>query len=397
MFLLAAANACFVLIATKKKKKKRWWVQSLYKSRNIYNVRNMLVDMLKEPSGKFDNFCRMSYEDFEILLNKVLNIRKERLAVTLRFLASGDSYQSLSYLFKISPQIISTIIPEVCDALIVALSEHLKTPESSFEWREIAKEFEVRWNFPHCCGALDGKHVLLQAPLKSGSEYFNYKSSFSVVLMALCDANYCITYVNIGSPGRMSDGGIFQNCKLSEYMENGNINFPPDNVLPSTQKKQPHVIVADNAFPLKNNLMVPYPGLHDKGSEKRIFNYRLSRARRLIENVFGIMAAVFRILRMPMMLCPDKANKIIKTCVLLHNFLRRSATSRTSYSPQGTFDDEQNGKFIPGSWRSDNEGLVSLKPLHSVPRRSRLEAETVRQAFSHYFLNTGKVSWQNEY
>nr|CAI5836347.1 unnamed protein product [Callosobruchus analis] len=116
------------------------------------------------------------------------------------------------------------------------------TPESSFEWREIAKEFEARWNFPHCCGALDGKHVLLQAPLKSGSEYFNYKSSFSVVLMALCDANYCITYVNIGSPGRMSDGGIFQNCKLSEYMENGNINFPPDNVLSSTQKKQPHVI-----------------------------------------------------------------------------------------------------------------------------------------------------------
>nr|CAI5826517.1 unnamed protein product [Callosobruchus analis] len=153
----------------------------------LYNVRNVLVDMLKEPSGKFDNFCRMSYEDFEILLNKVGELiqkkdttfrcsisAKERLAVTLRFLASGDSYQSLSYLFKISPQIISTIIPEVCDALIVALSEHLKTPESSFEWREIAKEFEARWNFPHCCGALDGKLILLQAPLKSGSEYFNY-------------------------------------------------------------------------------------------------------------------------------------------------------------------------------------------------------------------------------
>nr|CAI5830212.1 unnamed protein product [Callosobruchus analis] len=330
MFLLAAANACFVLIATKKKKKKR--------------------------GGEYSLYTRVE-TDFEILLNKVGELiqkkdttfrcsisAKERLAVTFRFLASRDSYQSLSYLFKISPQIISTIIPEVCDALIVALSEHLK-----------------------------------------------------MILMALCDANCCITYVNIGSPGRMSDEGIFQNCKLSEYMENGNINFPPDNVLPSTQKKQPHVIVADNAFPLKNNLMVPYPGLHDKGSEKRIFNYRLSRARRLIENVFGIMAAVFRILKMPMMLCQDKANKIIKTCVLLHNFLRRSATSRTSYSPQGTFDDEQNGKFIPGSWRSDNEGLVSLKPLHSVPRRSQLEAETVRQAFSHYFLNTDKVSWQNEY
>nr|CAI5836345.1 unnamed protein product [Callosobruchus analis] len=216
---------------------------------------NLFHHMKTQDHEMFFKYTRMLPEQFDQLLELLKQLiqkkdttfrcsisAKERLAVTLRFLASGDSYQSLSYLFKISPQIISTIIPEVCDALIVALSEHLKTPESSFEWREIAKEFEARWNFPHCCGALDGKHVLLQAPLKSGSEYFNYKSSFSVVLMALCDANYCITYVNIGSPGRMSDGGIFQNCKLSEYMENGNINFPPDNVLSSTQKKQPHVI-----------------------------------------------------------------------------------------------------------------------------------------------------------
>lgn len=270
-------------------------------------------------------------------------------------------------------------------------------PQSPFEWKKITKVFEERWNFPHCCGAIDGKHVVLQAPIKSGSEYFNYKSTFSVVLMAMCDANYCITYVNIGSPGRMSDGGVFQNCKLSEYMENSNINFPSDDVLPGTDKVLHYVVVGDNAFPLRTNVMVPYPGTHDKGSAKRVFNYRLSRARRVIENVFGIMAAVFRIFRTPMMLCPDKANTIIKTCVMLHNFLRRSKTSRTSYTPQGTFDDEQNGKVIPGSWRGDNEGMTSFKPLKSVPRRSRVDAETVRQEFAHYFSTTGQVSWQNEY
>lgn len=99
----------------------------------------MIVDMLKEPSGKFHNFCRISYEDFDVLLNKIgpqiqkkdTNFRlsipaKERLAVTLRYLASGDSYQSLSFLFKISPQRISVIVPEVCQALVIALSEHLK-------------------------------------------------------------------------------------------------------------------------------------------------------------------------------------------------------------------------------------------------------------------------------
>ncbi|VEN44056.1 unnamed protein product, partial [Callosobruchus maculatus] len=169
----------------------------------------MIVDLLKEPSGKFHNFCRISYEDFELLLNKIgpqvqkkdthlrLSIpAKERLAVTLRCLASGDSYQSLSFLFKISPQIISVIVPEVCQELIIALSEHLKTPQSPAEWKTIAQVFEERWHFPHCCGAIDGKHVILQAPPNSGSEYFNYKSTFSINLMALCDAYYCITYAN---------------------------------------------------------------------------------------------------------------------------------------------------------------------------------------------------------
>lgn len=99
----------------------------------------MLEDLLREPSGQFDNFCRMSSTDFSFLLERVgpyiakkdTNWRTAisaqiRLAVTLRFLASGDTYQSLHYLFKISPQVISKIVPEVCSALIEALKDQIK-------------------------------------------------------------------------------------------------------------------------------------------------------------------------------------------------------------------------------------------------------------------------------
>lgn len=99
----------------------------------------MLLDLAKEPSGKFENFCRMSAEDFEHLLNKIgpniskrdTNMRqaipaKDRLAVTLRFLATGDSFTSLGYLFKISHQSISNIIPDVCKALTEALKEEIR-------------------------------------------------------------------------------------------------------------------------------------------------------------------------------------------------------------------------------------------------------------------------------
>jgi len=98
----------------------------------------MLLDFIKEPSGKFQNFCRMSAADFEYLLNKIspqiakidTNMRncipvKERFAVALRFLATGDSYTSLSF-FKFSVQTVSKCIDEVCSALIQELQEEIK-------------------------------------------------------------------------------------------------------------------------------------------------------------------------------------------------------------------------------------------------------------------------------
>lgn len=104
-----------------------------------YSGTDMLMDLRREPSEKFANFCRMSAEDFQFLLNKIgpkiiredTNLREaipaqERLAVTLRFLATGDSFRSLGYLFKISHQAISCIVPEVCSAIADALKDEIK-------------------------------------------------------------------------------------------------------------------------------------------------------------------------------------------------------------------------------------------------------------------------------
>lgn len=103
------------------------------------SMERQFQEMLAEPSDEFHNFCRMTYTDFELLLQKVDPIiskkdtnwrdsipSKVRLAVTLRFLASGDSYRSLHYLFKISSQIISKIIQEVCIAIYQVLKDNVK-------------------------------------------------------------------------------------------------------------------------------------------------------------------------------------------------------------------------------------------------------------------------------
>nr|CAI5819399.1 unnamed protein product [Callosobruchus analis] len=292
----------------------------------------------------------MSAVDFEYLLNRIgPHIKKsdtvmrksipvnERLAVTLRFLASGDSFISLSYLFKMSNQVISDIVHEVCQAIITELSEEIKMPQTVEEWTNLSNEYNNKWNFPNCIGALDGKHVILSSPIHSGSEFINYKGTFSIVMMALVDAEYCF-YVDIGCQGQISDGDVFRNTSLFKKLEGGNLNVP-----------LPHPIVADDAFSLSQYLMKPYPGTHKKGSKERHFNYRLSRARRFVENVFGIMSSIFRVLRKPMLLNPQKATNIVMACSLLHNFLRKSRTSSSRYTPPGTFDSDNDGRIIPGT------------------------------------------------
>ena len=124
-----------------------------------------------------------------------------RLCVNLRYLVTGDAHVTIAASYRISPTSIGRIIKESTGAIWDVLLEKgfLQPPQSSKYWENISRGFENRWNFPRCVGALDGK----QAPAKSGSLFFNYKKSFSIVSLALCDTFYLFTAVDIGEAGRV--------------------------------------------------------------------------------------------------------------------------------------------------------------------------------------------------
>lgn len=231
--------------------------------------------------------------------------------------------------------------------------------------------------------------------MNSGSEFYNYKGFFSIVLFALVDANYNFLFVDIGCQGRISDGGVFRNTTLFKRLNDGSLNIIEPKSLPNREKKVPYVIVADEAFTLNENIMKPYSGTHPKGSLKRIYNYRHCRARRVVENVFGILSSVFRVLRKPMLLEPKKAEVVVMACVYLHNFLRSSSTSKNTYSPPGTFDREENGHILEGSWRETTEQGTSLISLQKVARKSTVTAQEIRDEYATYFA-TNPVSWQHK-
>jgi len=119
--------------------------------------------------------------------------------------------------------------------------------------------------------------------------------------------------------------------------------------------------IGDEAFPLSENLMKVYPGQHPKNSKERIFNYKICRARRVEENVFGLSSSMFRVLRKPMLLEPENAQLVAVTIACFHNFLRRNPDLAAICTPPGTFDYEENGRVIEGSWRAmSNENTTFL-------------------------------------
>ena len=130
----------------------------------------------------------------------------------------------------------------------------------------------------------------------------------------------------------------------------------------------------------------------------KITNFQLNcRAGRVVENVFGLASSVFRVLRKPVLLEPEKAQVFVMNFACLHNFVRRSPDSAAIYTPPGKFDYEENGRVTEGSWgATSNENMNSLFPIRKIARKPTLKAKEIGEELAANFLSGGRVEWQND-
>ena len=262
-----------------------------------------MSELRHEDPASFQNFLRVSPEMFDELLTRLspritkqdTNYRKAidpgmKLAATLRHLASGDTYASMKYDFRLPANTLSLVVKEVCQAIVDEYKDEvMKCPTTPGEWTTVAQNFERRWNVPHACGALDGKHVAIRKPANSGSLYHNYKGLFSIVLMGLVIADYNFLWIDVGGDGYMSDAMIYNDSELKECLSDGSIGFPAPAALPHDDHDTPYFLLGDDAFGLRTYMVKPYAA-RNLAKEQRIYNYRISRGRRIVENAFGILA-----------------------------------------------------------------------------------------------------------
>lgn len=250
----------------------------------------------------------------------------------------------------------------------------------------------------HSIFSLFYNNVLFQCPNNAGSTYYNYKHSHSIVLMAICNANYLFTYVDIGAYGRRSDGGIFKECQFGKKFEQKKMNVPNAEAIFENGPTLPFCLVGDEAFPLKEYLLRPYPGKGGLTKEKNVFNYRLSHARRMIENTFGIIASQWRILRKPIIAKIETVEKIVQAIVCLHNWLRKQDININEYVATSMVDHFDHNVFIPGTWRRVLESGSAYREITRMGSfmNTRTSME-IREKFCRYFNNEGSVPWQIDY
>ncbi|KAH9382488.1 hypothetical protein HPB48_010926 [Haemaphysalis longicornis] len=147
----------------------------------------------------------------------------------------------------------------------------IQTPKDEGDWFAFANGCEKCWQFPNCVGAIDGKHDNIVKQEKSGSLYFNYKKTFSIILFALVDSECKFAYIDAGTPETKGDRSVWQNTPLQKEITRNTAHLP--DIMPTSSGLQiAPVIVGDDAFPLSPNLIKRYPG-QELAPPQRIFNY----------------------------------------------------------------------------------------------------------------------------
>lgn len=170
---------------------------------------------------------------------------------------------------------------------------------------------------------------------------------------------------------------------MGKLIQSGDFNIPPPSALPNSTIVLPNYLIGDDAFALAETMMKPYcrkQCLQD--DSKAVFNYRLCRARRTVENAFGIMASYFRIFFTPINVKPSTIDKIVLACCALHNLMRSEKIPSPSEAVFGSIDE----------CRLPTENLLPLRMTHG---RNRNTAVLIRDQLKDYLNGTGAVSWQD--
>ena len=191
-----------------------------------------------------------------------------------------ESFRSMADRFGVSKGSFHLRIKRVSSAIVKDVMPTVIQWPTEGKVRDTAQQFGNFSQFQHVIGAVDGSHIPIKAPKQFSHAYYNRKRFHSLVLLAVCDANLCFTYVWTGNPGSTHDATVLRS---SEIFRNADELIPPG-----------YYLLGDSAFPLLGWLLTPFRDLGHLNPQQKLFNKAHSKTRQVIERAFGLLKCRFR-------------------------------------------------------------------------------------------------------
>lgn len=222
----------------------------------------------------------------------------------------------------------------------------------------------MKWNFPQCAGAIDGCHIPVRAPLLNHTDYYNRKGWYSIIIQAVVDADCLFRDIYVGWPGSVHDARVFANSSLYQKATDGNILQGNERYL--NGKEVSIVLIGDSGYPLLPWLIKPFAFTGMLTQKQKEFNYRLSRARIVVENAFGRLKARWRCLLKQNDMVVTNVPKVVTACCILDNIC------------------EIHGNMFDDDWLEESHSSELEEPSAPIVDNQEDDAQDVRQAFADY-------------
>ena len=312
----------------------------------------------------FDYLCEKlssSVAKSDTVMRKAIPVEK-RVAMTLWFLATGADYRSIGHLFGVS---VCLVTKEVCASIVSQLlPQFVRFPTGSL-LTEVVEGFKNELGFPQCVGAVDGTHIPIMSPHDCPADYYNRKGWHSVILQGTVDFRGRFTDLYVGWPGRVHDACVFANSSL---YSRGQLNtlFVPNSYASVGGTDVPLVLLGDPAYPLLPWLMKAFVNNGRLTAQKKLFNYRLSKARVVVEHAYGRLKGRWRCLLKRLDVDVNDVSEVVVACCVLHNIC------------------EVKGDLFEEEWTEGVDVDVSSSLPSSVPQPCT-DSIDIRDAFMRHF------------
>lgn len=289
---------------------------------------------------------------------------EQRVALTLWFLSTGSDFRTIGHLFGVSKSSVCFVTRQVCRAMVtILLPKYVRFPVNDV-LKEVVAGFKHKWGFPQCAGVVDGTHIPIVSPQEYPADYYNRKGWHSVLMQGTVNHLGHFVDVYIGWPGRVHDARVFTNSTLYRKGQEGDLL--PRWTQPVGGSDVPLVILGDPAYPLLSWLMKAFPDNGRLSSQQKVFNYRLSRARVVVEHAYGRLKGRWRCLLKRLDIDVQNVPELIAACCTLHNIC------------------EVHGDSFDDSWLEGVDVTSEAESTH-VGATQSASGDNVRRAFMSHF------------